>query len=62
MTMTLTPSLALFPMSRFAVLNANLEEESTEDRDYYLNADTIDMLEAQGGRGAGRHVAPGAGQ
>jgi hypothetical protein len=26
-----------------------LEEESAEDRDYYLSADTIDMLEEDGG-------------
>jgi len=25
-----------------------LEEESLDDRDYYLNVDTIDMLEEQG--------------
>ncbi len=26
-----------------------LEEESTEDRDYYVSADTIDLLEEDGG-------------
>ena len=26
----------------------SLEEESTEDKDYYLTADTIDMLEEDG--------------
>ena len=26
-----------------------LEEESPEDRDYYISADTVDMLEADGG-------------
>jgi hypothetical protein len=26
-----------------------LEEESPEDRDYYMSADTIDMLEEDGG-------------
>lgn len=25
-----------------------LEEESTEDRDYYISADTVDMLEENG--------------
>jgi hypothetical protein len=29
-------------------LSGALEEESAADRDYYINADTIDMLEADG--------------
>ncbi|MBK7907560.1 MAG: hypothetical protein IPJ78_13510 [Gemmatimonadetes bacterium] len=32
-----------------ALLRHALEEESREDRDYYLTADTIDLLEAKGG-------------
>jgi HEAT repeat protein len=30
------------------VLVDALEEESSEDRDYYINADTIDLLSANG--------------
>ena len=30
------------------VLVEALEEESSEDRDYYINADTIDLLAANG--------------
>jgi hypothetical protein len=33
-------------------LEDQMEEESTEDRDYYVNTDTIDMFEA-GGADAG---------
>ena len=29
-------------------LMGELEEESTEDRDYYISADTVDMLEENG--------------
>lgn len=29
-------------------LMAELEEESAEDRDYYISADTVDMLEENG--------------
>ena len=28
----------------------HLEEEDSEDQDYYINAATIDLLESQGGR------------
>ena len=41
-------SLGSISDEQIRALSANLEEESTEDQDYYLNADTIDMLEAQG--------------
>ena len=30
------------------VLFENLEEESTEDTDYYINLDTLDYLESRG--------------
>ena len=30
------------------VLFENLEEESAEDTDYYINADTVDYLESRG--------------
>ena len=33
---------------QFRQLADALEEESLDDRDYYLNVDTIDMLEEQG--------------
>lgn len=33
---------------QFQEMADSLEEESLEDRDYYLNVDTIDMLEEQG--------------
>jgi hypothetical protein len=33
-------------------LEDQMEEESLEDRDYYLNADTIAMFEADGGDAA----------
>lgn len=32
---------------QFQELADALEEESLDDRDYYLNVDTVDMLEAQ---------------
>ena len=33
---------------QFQELADALEEESLDDRDYYLNVDTVDMLEEQG--------------
>ncbi|MCA1584151.1 MAG: galactosyldiacylglycerol synthase [Acidobacteria bacterium] len=33
---------------QFQVLVDALEEEAEDDTDYYINVDTIDMLEAQG--------------
>jgi len=32
---------------QFQELADSLEEESLDDRDYYLNVDTVDLLEAQ---------------
>lgn len=37
--------------AQLAFLEAQMEEESTEDRDYYISADTMDML-ASGGADA----------
>lgn len=34
--------------AQFQFLANHLEEESLEDRDYYLNQATVDMLEADG--------------
>ncbi len=34
---------------QFDFLRSRLEEEGEEDRDYYLNQTTVDMLEAEGG-------------
>ena len=39
---TITEEQLQFLMDEF-------EEESTEDRDYYISADTVDMLEENGG-------------
>lgn len=33
---------------QFQALVDALEEESTDDRDYYINVDTVEMLEAEG--------------
>ena len=33
-------------------LNDQLEEESSSDTDYFINRDTVDMLEAAGGSAA----------
>lgn len=33
---------------QFAVLQADLEEESSEDQDYYINQVTVDWLESEG--------------
>lgn len=33
---------------QLASLTAHLEEESAEDRDYYINQATVDLLAAQG--------------
>lgn len=33
----------------FAFMQGDLEEESTEDTNYYLSQDTVDWLEQQGG-------------
>jgi processive 1,2-diacylglycerol beta-glucosyltransferase len=33
---------------QFGFLASELEEESSEDQDYYLNQATVDMLEADG--------------
>ena len=35
--------------AQFQFLLDNLEEESTDDQDYYLNQATLDMLEGAGG-------------
>ena len=35
--------------AQFQFLVDNLEEESTDDQDYYLNQATLDMLEEAGG-------------
>ena len=35
--------------AQFQFLLDNLEEESTDDQDYYLNQTTLDMLEGAGG-------------
>lgn len=34
--------------AELAVLFENLEEESTEDTDYYITQDTVDYLESRG--------------
>ncbi len=34
--------------AQLAFLQKQMEEESTEDRDYYINTATIDMFEAAG--------------
>ena len=34
--------------AQFAFLTSELEEESARDRDYYIAAETVDMLEADG--------------
>ncbi|HSB62180.1 MAG TPA: galactosyldiacylglycerol synthase [Vicinamibacteria bacterium] len=34
--------------SQFQILVDALEEESAEDQDYYINAETIELLETQG--------------
>lgn len=36
----------------FQLLADQLEEESSRDTDYFINADTVDMLEAAGGSAA----------
>lgn len=36
----------------FQLLADQLEEESSSDTDYFINADTVDMLEAAGGSAA----------
>ena len=36
----------------FAFLAGQLEEESSRDTDYFINRDTVDMLEAAGGSAA----------
>lgn len=33
---------------QFSFLEENLEEESEQDSDYYINADTIETFEAEG--------------
>jgi len=35
--------------SQLTFLTGEREEESTTDRDYYVNAATVDMMEAEGG-------------
>jgi hypothetical protein len=35
-------------LAQFEFLQRQMEEESTEDRDYYINTATIDMFEAAG--------------
>ncbi len=35
--------------SQLTFLTGEMEEESTTDRDYYVNAMTVDMMEAEGG-------------
>ena len=36
----------------FQFLSDHLEEESSRDTDYFINRDTVDMLEAAGGSAA----------
>jgi hypothetical protein len=36
----------------FQLLSDQLEEESSRDTDYFINGDTVDMLEAAGGSAA----------
>ena len=38
--------------AQLSFLEDQMEEESLEDRDYYINADTIAMFEADGGDAA----------
>ena len=41
-------SLGTITEEQLQFLMGELEEESTEDRDYYISADTVDMLEENG--------------
>jgi processive 1,2-diacylglycerol beta-glucosyltransferase len=34
--------------TQLAILTSKMEEESTTDRDYYVNSATVDMIEADG--------------
>ena len=41
--------LGMITESQLTFLTGEMEEESTTDRDYYVNVATIDMMEAEGG-------------
>lgn len=44
--------LGAISSEQLAFLRSQLEEESTEDTDYYIMAPTVDLMEANGGDAA----------
>ncbi len=44
--------LGVLSAEQIAFLRSQLEEESTEDNDYYIMSPTVDLMEANGGDAA----------